>query len=35
VTGGMLREVEVTVALPRVRPWQHPRINPISQPMRT
>ncbi|KPP83617.1 MAG: hypothetical protein HLUCCO07_16270 [Rhodobacteraceae bacterium HLUCCO07] len=25
LAGGMLREVEVTAAMPKVRPWEHPR----------
>uniref|UniRef100_UPI004047F656 hypothetical protein n=1 Tax=Yoonia sp. TaxID=2212373 RepID=UPI004047F656 len=35
IAGGMLREVEVTAAMPKLRPWQHPPSNPIAPPMQT
>ena len=35
ISGGMLREVEVNVAMPTARPWLHPPKNPKAPPMRT
>jgi hypothetical protein len=30
--GEMLREVEVTAAMPRVKPWLHFQQSPLSKP---
>ena len=35
VTGAMLRDVEMTTAMPKVRPWLQTRFNPIGPPMQT
>ena len=32
IAGGMLREVEVTGAMPRVKPWLHFQQSPLSKP---
>ena len=32
IAGGMLREVEVTAAMPRVKPWLHVQQSPLSKP---
>ena len=32
IMGEMLREVEVTAAMPRVKPWLHFQQSPLSKP---
>jgi hypothetical protein len=35
IAGGMLREFEVTAAMPKVRPWQQRHFNTVVPPQRT